>query len=530
MNFTPFGVPFTGSLPVATQFAAAKFTQNITTANGQVVGVLSGGEGGVHYLRPVDGSGFTTTPAQNNPQQQTVITLPITMPGAKPGDPQQTVQIQVVPAPPVSQNNTVQSPKYHISQIPIQTFQQGTTVLTVAYSPQGPTGEGVQLQVGDQQGIPEGMTVVAAIQPQDLQLIQAHNAHRDDLDKDGKEIIPVALIKSEHAKDSDNTPEFITTQASTSNVTTVPSSWQSIATSTSVADYLSRIPSALPMNLHQFLKFSAETIKRESQVESSPLSVEMGDASAETQTIEADPGGLIVSEMPEEHPEGEVPKKKKKSKKKAPKPRRPKPGQVHIATALDGTTLFCCPECHLAYPEKELLEQHLVGHKIERRFICDICGAGLKRKEHLERHKLGHNPERPFVCSVCMKGFKRKEHLNLHYVIHSGEKNEVCEECGKGFYRKDHLRKHARSHLARRLKEEMNQQASTAQQAMDGQKVTIQVQVPAANIQVPVQIQVPQHHIQVGGGTDEESQVSTVVLPTAAETGMHTENSNSITF
>lgn len=148
MNFTPFGVPFTGSLPVATQFAAAKFSQNITTANGQVVGVLSGGEGGVHYLRPVDSSGFAASPNQNNGQQtQTVITLPITMPGAKPGDPQQTVQIQVVPAPPVSQNNTVQAPKYHISQIPIQTFQQGTTVLTVAYSPQGQDGNGVQLQV-----------------------------------------------------------------------------------------------------------------------------------------------------------------------------------------------------------------------------------------------------------------------------------------------------------------------------------------------------------------------------------------------
>lgn len=106
----------------------------------------------------------------------------------------------------------------------------------------------------------------------------------------------------------------------------------------------------------------------------------------------------------------------------------------------------------MAYPEKELLEQHLVGHKIERRFICDICGAGLKRKEHLERHKLGHNPERPFVCSVCMKGFKRKEHLNLHFVIHSGEKTEICLECGKGFYRKDHLRKHTRSHVTRRAK------------------------------------------------------------------------------
>lgn len=58
----------------------------------------------------------------------------------------------------------------------------------------------------------------------------------------------------------------------------------------------------------------------------------------------------------------------------------------------------------MAYPDKEMLEQHLVAHKIERRFICDLCGAGLKRKEHLERHKLGHNPERPFVCNVCCKG------------------------------------------------------------------------------------------------------------------------------
>jgi uncharacterized Zn-finger protein len=120
-------------------------------------------------------------------------------------------------------------------------------------------------------------------------------------------------------------------------------------------------------------------------------------------------------------------RKKRKYKQKPPKPKRQKPGQVHITTALDGTVLFCCPECQMAYPEKECLEQHLTVHKIDRRFICDICGAGLKRKEHLERHKLGHNPERPYICSICMKGFKRKEHLNLHFVIHSGNKTEVRE-------------------------------------------------------------------------------------------------------
>lgn len=50
-------------------------------------------------------------------------------------------------------------------------------------------------------------------------------------------------------------------------------------------------------------------------------------------------------------------KRKKKYKKKPPKPKKPRPGQVHIATALDGTTLFCCPECNMAYPDKDMLEQ-----------------------------------------------------------------------------------------------------------------------------------------------------------------------------
>lgn len=57
-------------------------------------------------------------------------------------------------------------------------------------------------------------------------------------------------------------------------------------------------------------------------------------------------------------------KKKRKYKKKPPKPKPPKPGQVHIATALDGTILFCCPECQMAYAEKTDLEQHLTVHKI----------------------------------------------------------------------------------------------------------------------------------------------------------------------
>lgn len=88
---------------------------------------------------------------------------------------------------------------------------------------------------------------------------------------------------------------------------------------------------------------------------------------------------------------------KKKKRKRPPKERKPKPrpGEIRLTTALDGSPLFMCPECQVAYPEPGLLEIHLVGHNLERRYVCDICNAALKRKDHLTRHKQSHNPDRP---------------------------------------------------------------------------------------------------------------------------------------
>ncbi|KAG5324057.1 ZG46 protein, partial [Pseudoatta argentina] len=555
MNFTPFS-SFTGSLPTGTvhQFATAKFAQNLTTG-GQVVGVLSGGEGGVHYLRPVDPNGFAVAQSGNSQQQQ-IITLPITVPGKDGTQQQQTVQIQVV-NPSVSQSgNSGDQPKYHLAPISLSQFPQGAaTVLTVAYSQQG--ADGVQIQVQPQNtvattqtsdqttqststavtttsqqtiqqtvqlpGAPEGLTVVAQI-PQDLILRESIEESKEDV-KEGT--TPVALIKRGSVKSQGN-------QSGEEFITSMPASWQSLATpGSTVADYLSRLPtSTLPLSLQHFLKFSAETIKREATIESSPLGPDgldaSGSAASGEQAVQITVAGgetAIIPDVVEEQEPGAKPKRKKKYKKKPPKPKKPKPGQVSIVTALDGTTLFCCPQCNMAYPEKESLEQHLIGHKIERRFICDICGAGLKRKEHLERHKLGHNPDRPFICSVCMKGFKRKEHLNLHFVIHSGQKTEVCTECGKAFYRKDHLRKHARSHLTKRAKEDpLNTTNDTTQ---NNQQQTDQQQVE----QIQQQSSVPelqQIQIQVGQGSQAQihqisvNEQSTVVLPTAAETGAMT--------
>ncbi|XKL61074.1 hypothetical protein PGB90_008131 [Kerria lacca] len=271
------------------------------------------------------------------------------------------------------------------------------------------------------------------------------------------------VIKKEEKESNENANDLcsiIPLQSSQQQSTNISvASWQNIAavaaavaavptstSTTAVSNYLSHLPSSsLPISLHNLFKYSTENVKKEVDILEGVINV-----NHVSQFQNPD-----ISLFTNNHQNTNKKKKRKKpSKEKKPKP---KPGEIRMTTALDGSTLFCCPECHMAYPDKNLLEQHLLGHTIERRFFCDICGAGLKRKDHLTRHKQSHNPDRPHACSVCSKAFKRKEQLALHYVIHSGEKRHVCTECGKGFYRKDHLRKHTRSHIARRVKAELSQ-------------------------------------------------------------------------
>lgn len=351
-------------------------------------------------------------------QSQTLI-LPISMPGDKPGDAQQTVQIQVL-----NPNQIQQSNKFHMGsmQIPLQGFQQ-PTVVTVAVPQDG--------EIMPNHGLPEGVTVLAAIQPQDLQMfsqspqqqlqqMQQHHQQQQHQQQQHQQHL-LTMQNGEPTKEGE--PNAVTIKQEPIWTGQAPNMNEQQA---ELAEYFQR--QGISLNLQQFLKFNPDTIKRESQVENSPLSSATNDGhnatdSLDTSTTTNADSATTTPTKPTDGT-GKV-KKKRKYKKKPPKPKAEKPGQVHIATALDGTILFCCPQCQMAYPDKSNLEQHLMVHKIERRHICDICGAGLKRKEHLERHKLGHSPERPHICSVCMKGFKRKEHLNLHFVIHSGDKNEV---------------------------------------------------------------------------------------------------------
>lgn len=315
-----------------------------------------------------------TSPATSLNPTQTYITLPITIPPSKPGDATQTFQIQVLNPNPVQQ-----APKFQMGQmqIPIHGLQQhGTTVLTVAYSPQD--GEMIPNQMPD--GAP--VTVLAAIQPQDLQLLAQQNGMQQHL---------------QHASDSDDTGEK--EHRGRINIKTEPSFWGqnplTISASNALTTDLSEYFAARNMNLQPYLKFNTEglnikkelysealaqlqlsndnnnviTINNNYNADNSNTSASAGGDTTHDQSTEME-SSLLGEEEADEKMEidanGKV-KKKRKIKKKPPKPKRPKPGQVHIATALDGTILFCCPECQMAYPEKESLESHLAVHKIERR-------------------------------------------------------------------------------------------------------------------------------------------------------------------
>jgi len=58
----------------------------------------------------------------------------------------------------------------------------------------------------------------------------------------------------------------------------------------------------------------------------------------------------------EQQVQTDLPKIEKKSKFRA------KIGEIKISINHDGTTLYCCPECNLGFPDKTDIEQHIQAH------------------------------------------------------------------------------------------------------------------------------------------------------------------------
>lgn len=177
---------------------------------------------------------------------------------------------------------------------------------------------------------------------------------------------------------------------------------------------------------------------------------------------------------------------------------RAKTGEIKIALGLDGSMVYCCPECSLAFNDKADIEQHIQNHVQERKYQCKECGAMLKRKEHLDQHMRGHSDERPFKCPVCQKAFKRNEHLTRHYVIHSGDKNFTCTVCAKAFSRKDHLNKHTQTHLGIKRTKAGKKEPQTMENSVKEESSPVQMPVDDVPLMPKQELSFLQHihHLQ----------------------------------
>ena len=530
MNFPPFG----GHFPAMHQFTAAKFSNEQIQAGTMLV--TSASDGTIQYIRPEhNGANFLSPGGNNNPIQGipvSITTSAVNVPVPVAARGITTVQQQHVQQQQQQQqhehqlaamvNQSTGGTKYHHphgallgwGEVPFMHHFSDTgkniTTLNVPYPNPAVNSTAIltvqSTQTSGAPAVAQTVWPVKLMQNVSTMTVDESELQPQDLCKAEEDIKPKLEVSKRDKESGDSEDDSddcsksdIDGPSSTSEAEQnhqkqglqVPFSIGPMTNGSghlechqiqlqqqgsAMADYLARLqPSTIPLSLQQFFKYQTNNvavaavseIKRD--CENMPVAV-AGSMAAGQEGLPA------------------VSPKKKKKKKSARKPPRPKPGEIRLSTALDGSTLFCCPECYMAYPDRDMLEQHLAGHKQERRFVCNVCGAGLKRKEHLDQHKRGHSDERPFVCTVCMKGFKRNEHLTRHYVIHSGNKNHSCIECGKAFSRKDHLHKHAQTHIAKRVKAELSQAAS-----LDSSTTSTTVSTPPTSMTIP---HVIHHHHQ----------------------------------
>lgn len=86
--------------------------------------------------------------------------------------------------------------------------------------------------------------------------------------------------------------------------------------------------------------------------------------------------GTVQSIKVEQQIQTDSPKTEKKMKFRA------KTGEIKISVALDGSTLYCCPECNLAFPDKVEIEQHIQAHiqvRITLQWRADLMAHESKK-------------------------------------------------------------------------------------------------------------------------------------------------------
>ncbi|XP_049529510.1 zinc finger protein 610-like [Anopheles darlingi] len=168
-----------------------------------------------------------------------------------------------------------------------------------------------------------------------------------------------------------------------------------------------------------------------------------------------------------------------------------------IAKIFKEKTYHCWDRCGMFFYDKPSFDNHLMDHKMRRRWFCKFCFQGFDKQEKLSEHLPSHDgsllcaicgeiadsPEQnnhdhsktgPFDCPKCPRRFEtqhtfsnhlkrhgakefccevcgvylssRKRLLNHKMAKHSGEKPFSCEVCGHKFALKDRIKSHMKTH------------------------------------------------------------------------------------
>lgn len=156
-----------------------------------------------------------------------------------------------------------------------------------------------------------------------------------------------------------------------------------------MAEYFQKLQATtLPLTLQQLIKLQTEQVKKEKTEEekvehtqNNILNIPSVPVFRNTQNgnntfvnsdqliVSINPNDLNIQVENQQETENAVqvvkveqqiqtdsPKTEKKMKFRA------KTGEIKISVALDGSTLYCCPECNLAFPDKTEIEQHIQAH------------------------------------------------------------------------------------------------------------------------------------------------------------------------
>lgn len=110
-----------------------------------------------------------------------------------------------------------------------------------------------------------------------------------------------------------------------------------------------------------------------------------------------------------------------------------------------GHSTFRCPECSEVFTSNKQRGRHFFTCHTNA-FECPCCDRKFQSQRGLDEHKLGHTMEKLFSCRICSKQFSRKTSLQQHMWLHSEVKRFECKPCNKQFNQRVSWKTHMKSY------------------------------------------------------------------------------------